>query len=328
MHFQLQTSISIIAALCATGQVLAQKWPIVFKGRMSKGSTPATFDSTASLFDSKNVKGANLTWAQIIQLPNTTISLFDTNITTISTLITLFDASIFAPSATNIQTGSRRAELLLSSNNGSDSSTLGQKIVRFLIMKDTKRPLNMSHEYQLFFLESEDFGTNQVVLKTGTISGITQNSTNNLVMVGNDNTQIGTPFSTPFTEGRHNFEVVMDFDRKFVLPFPLSFRAPFALSTPPNSKNSTTQILHATDTTTPLSTVTTPITNDISGQGQYHFGMLKKPTGENLTDVTEQWFQESGIDEGVVWGGVFVEDSAVGGGVGCEFGAVIVRWEG
>ena len=50
----------------------------------------------------------------------------------------------------------------------------------------------------------------------------------------------------------------------------------------------------------------------MSGNGQYHFGVLKKPTGDNLTDVTTQGFQESGIDEGFVYGGIFQEDSASG----------------
>lgn len=88
-------------------------------------------------------------------------------------------------------------------------------------MKDVARPLNQSHEYQLFFLEDAKFSTNQVVLKTGTIAGLANASagTDQLVMLGNVNTAVGTLFSTAFTEGVwHNFGVVMDFDAKFVLP--------------------------------------------------------------------------------------------------------------
>ena len=40
--------------------------------------------------------------------------------------------------------------------------------------------------------------------------------------------------------------------------------------------------------------------------------MLKKPTGEGLTDVTKQGFQEAGINEGIVYGGIFMEDSTGG----------------
>jgi hypothetical protein len=38
-------------------------------------------------------------------------------------------------------------------------------------MKDDARPLNYSHEYQLVFLETNDYSTNQFALKTGTIDG-------------------------------------------------------------------------------------------------------------------------------------------------------------
>lgn len=58
--------------------------------------------------------------------------------------------------------------------------------------------------------------------------------------------------------------------------------------------------------------VTAAIKNDLSGQGQFHFGALKKPTGVGLTDITKQGFQESGIDEGVIYGGIFEEDSTGG----------------
>jgi hypothetical protein len=90
--------------------------------------------------------------------------------------------------------------------------------MHFSLMKDTARPLNQSHEYQLFFLEDAKFSTNQVVLKTGTIAGGDATKTDELVMLGNVNTAVGTLFSTAFTEGVwHNFGVVMDFDAKFVV---------------------------------------------------------------------------------------------------------------
>ena len=54
------------------------------------------------------------------------------------------------------------------------------------------------------------------------------------------------------------------------------------------------------------------VSNDVSGQGQFHFGALKKGTGNNLTDVTTQGLQQEGINEGVVYGGIFEEDSSTG----------------
>ena len=72
--------------------------------------------------------------------------------------------------------------------------------------------------------------------------------------------------------------------------------------------NSTTQVLYSTKAAA-LAPVTAPLPNDVSGQGQYHFGVLKKPTGDNLTDIKTQGFQESNINEGVIYGGIFLEDS-------------------
>jgi hypothetical protein len=75
--------------------------------------------------------------------------------------------------------------------------------------------------------------------------------------------------------------------------------------------NSTTQILYSQNTDA-LTSVTAAIANDVSGQGQWHFGALKKPTGEGIKDVTKEGFQPSNINEGVLYGGIFQEDSAGG----------------
>ncbi|KAF4936131.1 hypothetical protein CGCF245_v006865 [Colletotrichum fructicola] len=52
------------------------------------------------------------------------------------------------------------------------------------------------------------------------------------------------------------------------------------------------------------------ISADLAGQGQYQIGMLKKPTGTD--DVVNSGYQESGLDEGQIYGGIFIEDSADG----------------
>lgn len=113
-----------------------------------------------------------------------------------------------------MQTGFRRAELLIASNDGTDASTTGVKTLHFSIMKDANRPLNLTHEYQLVFLESNDFSTNQFVLKTGTILGANTANPDTLQLFGNVNANPAqTLFSTPFTEDVfHNFAVTLDFD--------------------------------------------------------------------------------------------------------------------
>lgn len=52
--------------------------------------------------------------------------------------------------------------------------------------------------------------------------------------------------------------------------------------------------------------------NDNSGGGQFHVGMLKLPTGPLGIDVLHQGFQESHLNEGLIYGGVFIENSADG----------------
>ena len=40
--------------------------------------------------------------------------------------------------------------------------------------------------------------------------------------------------------------------------------------------------------------------------------MLKKPTGSGLSDISKEGYQEQGIDEGIIYGGAFEEDSGDG----------------
>lgn len=60
----------------------------------------------------------------------------------------------------------------------------------------------------------------------------------------------------------------------------------------------------------PLKSVTAALSNDNSGQGQYQIGILKKPTG--TSDVVNSGYQESPINEGQIYSGIFLEDSANG----------------
>ncbi|KAK0741987.1 hypothetical protein B0T21DRAFT_360501 [Apiosordaria backusii] len=260
----------------------AQSCNLQFDGRIPDTLDVAGFDSPNEFFSESNVFGAGLSFSQLLQLPPVPGSLFDIN--TIPIEVTISDASIF-----NGQTGFRRAELLPASNSGTDPSTAGIKTLHFSVAKDPQRPLNLSHEYQLVFLESNDFSTNQFVLKTGTIlGGDAAVEPDTLQLFGN--VIQNTPqllFSVPFlADVFHNFAVTLDFD---------------AL---------TTQVFFSAGTD-PLEAVTQVIPNDVSGQGQFHFGVLKKPT-DGVGDITRNGFQEAGIDEGIIYGGIFQEDSSTG----------------
>lgn len=51
--------------------------------------------------------------------------------------------------------------------------------------------------------------------------------------------------------------------------------------------------------------------NDVSGNGQFHFGLLKKPVNGG-SDITKSGQQPSGINEGIIYSGIFEEDSSAG----------------
>ncbi|KAI1357627.1 glycoside hydrolase family 131 protein [Xylaria arbuscula] len=272
--------------------VVSQQCDLQFDGRVPSDFTAATFNTDNGIFDPNNVFGQGLDLGSVIQIQDSLSSLVgsapDSNVLDY-TLINYYDDSIFAPSANNVQTGFRRAELLIASNDGLDASTTGVKTLHFSVMKDASRPLNLSHEYQLVFLESNDFSTNQFALKTGTILGAEENGDpDTLQLFGNVNADpVQVLFATPFAEDVfHNFAVTLDFD---------------AL---------TTQVFYSQDTEA-LVAQTETLPNDVSGQGQFHFGVLKKGLNGG-DDIVKNGEQEPGIDEGIIFGGIFEEDSSAG----------------
>ncbi|KAH0433708.1 hypothetical protein CcaCcLH18_05695 [Colletotrichum camelliae] len=285
--------IASVAADCATKNNTGATAPgskaqctLQFDGRIPKAFTAADFDGKTSPFNTANVFGKGLKFSEIIQLPQAS-SLFDVN-STKPFEVTINDKSIFAPSETNVQVGFRRAEMLPLSNDGKDASTQGVKTLHFSLMKDAQRPLNLSHEYQLVFLESADFSTNQVVLKTGTILGQNTADPDTLQLFGNVNSSpVPELFKTKFTEGVfHNFAVKLDF-----------------------TKN-TTEVFYSQGNSA-LKSQGTAVANNIAGQGQFHFGMLKKPVNGG-SDITKSGDQPANINEGIIYGGIFQEDSSTG----------------
>jgi hypothetical protein len=154
------------------------------------------------------------------------------------------------------------------------------------------------------FLETADYSTNQFALKTGAISGRNGQDTGRLVLQSNVRNPTDL-HAVPFTVGVwHNYAITLDFNAKYSSS---AYKDRTALT-----RSSTIQIYYSQGSDT-LAPVTQAVSNDVSGRGQFHFGLLKKPTGEGLTDVTKQGFQESGISEGVIFGGIFEEDSSSGG---------------
>lgn len=178
----------------------------------------------------------------------------------------------------------RRTEL---NPNGGGNVTTGVKTLHVSLQPSAQNPLNISHEYSLVFLERADFSANVFVLRTGTLLGSDGSTKNDLVLLGNTAAGTKTLFSTPFTAGTWtNLALQMDFTANTIQVFQSEGSAP---------------LVKATDA----------LPNDLKGNGLLHFGVNKNPTSPGA-NVLKQGFQESGILEGVVYGGIFVEDSAGG----------------
>lgn len=59
-----------------------------------------------------------------------------------------------------------------------------------------------------------------------------------------------------------------------------------------------------------LKAVVTNKSANLAGGGQFQLGMLKKPTGSS--DVVNSGYQSKNLNEGQIYGGIFLEDSADG----------------
>jgi hypothetical protein len=190
------------------------------------------------------------------------------------------DNSIFAPGGNNAQTAVRRTELI---PNGGGNTTTGVKTLKVSLRPSCEHPLNISHEYSLIFLERADFSANLFMLRTGTLLGSDGSTKNDLVLQGNTAAGTKTLFTTPFTEGVWtNLGLKMDFTANTIQVFQSSGNAPLAQATE-------------------------PLPNDLSGNGDFHFGVNKNPT-EPGEDVLRSGFQEAGFLEGVMYGGIVIEE--------------------
>ncbi|EJD07657.1 uncharacterized protein FOMMEDRAFT_150198 [Fomitiporia mediterranea MF3/22] len=281
----LKASLFAWALQASVLRVRAANCTILFDGRIPPSVVPADFDTSSSVYDDQFVRGQNQTWAEIIKFPDINASLFDADVGAKALEVTLSDDSIFVPGGSTPQLGFRRSELLPAINSGTDGAG------------HDDRPLVCSFRYhqavervtRIVFHETNDFSIDQFMLKTGTLFGETFNESEakTLRLQGSQTVNPETFFTTPFDDDVwHNFAVTVGW----------------------TSNDFTVYYSRDLD---PLSVVNTT-TNDNSGQGQQQFGILKLPTGDSGIDVVHEGFQESGINEGLIYGGIFIENSSDG----------------
>ncbi|WQF84577.1 hypothetical protein CDEST_09591 [Colletotrichum destructivum] len=260
--------------------------PVIFDGRVPAAAVPGDFDSASgggwNPYNPDYVKGEGLLWSDIILLPRAgPPSRFDSGGERRRPLeVTISDASVFMD-----QRGFRRAGLLFAGDaNVGGPAGAGVKTLHFSVRQDTARPLNLTHEYLNVWHETAAYDANQFSFQTGTIIGQPGLPRNTFKLLDRDNRLV---WSTPVaTDGSwQNFALTLDFT------------------------NNTIQVWYSAGNA-PLARQDGVIAANLVGDGQYQIGLLKKPTG--TSDVVNEGYQSNNLDEGQIYGGIFIEESAGG----------------
>ncbi|KAH7402948.1 hypothetical protein BKA66DRAFT_564831 [Pyrenochaeta sp. MPI-SDFR-AT-0127] len=252
--------------------------PIVFDGRVPLNTIPTFFDTyaTNTIFNPDYVKGNDLKWSEILKFPNIT-SRFDGDKYT-AVEVTLSDKSIFQK-----QNGFRRAGLQFLKDASDGEGGKGVKTLHWSVKQDPARPLNLTHEYLNVWHETADYSANQIQFQAGSLIGKSNADKNNFKILDRNGNSL---WSVAIDKTQwQNFATKLDYN-----------------------KNQVT--IYYSVGTSALKSVAGPKSINLAGGGQFQLGILKKPTGS--TDVVNNGYQSPNLNEGQIYGGLFVEDSADG----------------
>jgi hypothetical protein len=226
--------------------------------------------------------------------------------------ISIDNTSIFVPGGSTPQNGFRRTELIAQKDGNhtalNDIADVGTTVFHVSILEELEKPLNMSHEYQIVWIEPND-GTHVFEIQLGSPFTIPTGTVpvSNARFLKVRNHALDLLFETPFTSHDwHNFAVQIDWT------------------------NLTLGVFYSTNGE-PLKAVTGLVENSsaspgTAGQGDYHFGVLKLPladpneTAAQQGDVVHFGIQE-GDTEALTYSGVFIE--SITGGVSAGGGKTI-----
>ncbi|KAF2710243.1 glycoside hydrolase family 131 protein [Pleomassaria siparia CBS 279.74] len=253
--------------------------PIVFDGRIPVGTAPTSFDTyaTATYFNPDYVKNLTTKWSEILKFPTVDPSRFD-GTDYIPLEVTVNDKSIF-----QTQNGFRRAGLQFLKDTSDGPGTVGVKTLHWSVRQDAARPLNLTHEYLNAWHEAADYSSNQIQFQAGQIIGGSAADKNNFKILNRSGKSL---YSVAIDKTNwQNFAIKLDYNQNQV------------------------QIYYSVGAAA-LKSVAGPVAADISGGGQFQLGILKKPTG--TSDVVNGGYQEKNLNEGQIYGGLFLEDSADG----------------
>lgn len=148
--------LDIAAAALPHHRQTLTRCPIIFDGRTPLNATLSDFDDPSrSPFNTKYVKGENLTWSSIIQWPPSyPPSRFDPPVSFKPLEITIDDQALFR-SYQGLQLGFRRAGLQFKNDvndAGADEADNGTVTFHWSVQQDLAKPLNLTHEYMNVWL--------------------------------------------------------------------------------------------------------------------------------------------------------------------------------
>ncbi|KAF2281420.1 uncharacterized protein EI97DRAFT_472846 [Westerdykella ornata] len=280
------------------------KCPIIFDGRIPIEATLLDFDSPErSPYNTQYVKGENLTWSSIIQFPASNApgqhqhinpSRFDEPRTHKPFEVTIDNNSLFR-TGSGLQTGFRRAGLLLKNDSnpeGSDAADKGVVTFHWSVLQNPKvHPLNLTHEYMNVWHERADYAGNQFTFSTGLL----------LKQDGGDGVNT--------RKKREQFRV-QDRNNKIVFETGIQWSEWQNWAVKLDHAKGTLQVFYS-EGDRPLNAVTRALENDNTGGGQLQLGIAKKPT-ETETVVWDGYHEVMKHKEGQIYSGVFVEDSTDG----------------
>ncbi|RMZ70431.1 endoglucanase c [Pyrenophora seminiperda CCB06] len=187
--------------------------------------------------------------------------------------VTISDKSIFQK-----QVGFRRAGLQFLKDAPDGEGGKGVKTLHWSVKQDPAKPLNLTHEYLNVWHEAADYSNNQIQFQTGTLIGKSENDAEK------------KSFKILDRAGKALWSVPIDFSNWQNFAAKLDF----------NQSTGMDQ----------LKLVAGPLATNLTGGGQYQIGILKKPTG--TSDVANAGYQEPNLNEGQIYGGLFLEDSSKG----------------
>ncbi|THU84686.1 hypothetical protein K435DRAFT_806507 [Dendrothele bispora CBS 962.96] len=286
----------IVGVACGLNRANADS--VVFDGRLPLSYSTADIDASANPYLTV-VKGSEAAshYSQPLgtSVPPTPLSTVQEQ----ALSITIDGTSIFLPGGSNPQNGFRRTDFIAQNTSLTSSLTsvteVGVTKFHFSIRDDPDLPLNLTHEYQIVFIEPSD-GTHVFDVQLG--SPFTNPTAQDLPVADAASLRVrdhasDVLFSTAFTNDTwHNFAVQVDWDQLTLQVF---------YSTDGNQLESVTDVIPNNS-----------VAQGSAGQGDFHIAVLKLPlvdpsdSAADQNDVVHFGIQEN-THEGLFYSGVFVE---------------------